>query len=94
MQNLDRIILFPVDNLLKTEMRGSKGDSKRPFDRSWKDYQEKYNEIERQKKKVAKEAGKEINYCNKKKNKVSNSRPMSRPACLQNKQQFPTRNKY
>jgi Arf-GAP/SH3 domain/ANK repeat/PH domain-containing protein len=63
MQNLDRIILFPVDNLLKTEMRGSKGDSKRPFDRSWKDYQEKYNEIERQKKKVAKEAGKEINWC-------------------------------
>ncbi len=58
MQNLDSIILFPVDRLLKTDMRGGKGDLKRPFDRSWKDYQDRYNELERQKKKAAKEAGK------------------------------------
>ena len=57
MQNLDSIILFPTDRLLKTELRGSKGDLKRPFDRSWKDYQERFQELERQKKKAAKEAG-------------------------------------
>ena len=57
MQNFDSIIMFPVDRLLKTELRGGKGDLKRPFDRSWKDYQEKYAELERQKKKAAKEAG-------------------------------------
>ena len=50
--------MFPVDRLLKTELRGSKGDLKRPFDRSWKDYQDKYADLERQKKKAAKEAGK------------------------------------
>lgn len=57
MQNLDSIVLFPVDRLLKTEMRGSKGDLKRPFDRAWKDYNDKLVDLERQKKKAAKEAG-------------------------------------
>ena len=52
--------MFPVDRLLKTELRGSKGDLKRPFDRAWKDYQDKYGDLERQKKKSAKEAGKEM----------------------------------
>ncbi len=60
MTNLDSIILFPTDRLLKTELRGTKGDLKRPFDRSWKDYNDKYSELERQKKKQAKEAGKSI----------------------------------
>ena len=46
--------MFPVDRLLKTELRGSKGDLKRPFDRAWKDYQDKYGDLERQKKKAAK----------------------------------------
>ena len=60
MQSLDSIILFPVDRLLKTELRGSKGDLKRPFDRAWKDYHDKFSELERQKKKAAKEAGKAL----------------------------------
>ena len=60
MQNLDSIILFPVDRLLKNELRGSKGDLKRPFDRAWKDYNDKFSELERQKKKQAKEAGKKV----------------------------------
>jgi Arf-GAP/SH3 domain/ANK repeat/PH domain-containing protein len=58
MQNLDSIVLFPVDRLLKNELRGSKGDLKRPFDRAWKDYNDKYSELERQKKKQAKDGGK------------------------------------
>jgi len=57
MQNLDSIILFPVDRLLKNELRGSKGDLKRPCDRAWKDYQDKFSLLEKEKKKQAKEAG-------------------------------------
>ncbi len=59
MQNLDSIILFPTDRLLKTDLRGSRGDLRRPFDRSWKDYHERFADLERQKKKAAKEAGEE-----------------------------------
>ena len=57
MTNLDSILLFPMDRLLKTELRGGKGDLKRPFDRSFKEYHDKFSELERQKKKAAKEAG-------------------------------------
>ena len=57
MQNLTNIILFPVENVLKNELRGSKGDLKRPFDRAWRDYHDRYSELERIKKKQAKEAG-------------------------------------
>lgn len=57
MQNLDTALLVPVDRLLKNELRGSKGDLKRPCDRALKDYTEKVSELERQKKKQAKEAG-------------------------------------
>ena len=57
MQSLDNIILFPVDKLLKNELKGSKGDLKRPCDRSWKDYHDKFSEVEKLKKRQAKEAG-------------------------------------
>ena len=57
MSGLDNIFYTPVDHLLKNDLRGSKGDMKRPFDRSFKDYQERFGDLERQKKKVAKEAG-------------------------------------
>ena len=57
MQNLDSLLMFPLDRLLKNELRGSKGDLKRPCERSWKEYQDKFSELERQKKKQAKEAG-------------------------------------
>lgn len=57
MTNLNTIILYPVENVLKNEMRGSKGDLKRPFDRAWRDYTDKYSEIERTKKKQAEKAG-------------------------------------
>ncbi|XP_040581690.1 arfGAP with SH3 domain, ANK repeat and PH domain-containing protein isoform X2 [Lepeophtheirus salmonis] len=57
MKNLETMVLNPTDRLLKTELRGSKGDIKRPFDRAWKEYQDKYSELERHKKKAAKEVG-------------------------------------
>jgi len=34
MQNINNIVMFPVDSMLKSELRGVKGDMKRPFDKA------------------------------------------------------------
>lgn len=56
-QNIYVQLMLPLDWLLKGDLRGVKGDLRRPFDKAWKDYESKYIKIEKEKKQQAKEAG-------------------------------------
>jgi Arf-GAP/SH3 domain/ANK repeat/PH domain-containing protein len=47
MQNLQNMILFPLDSVLKGDIRNVKGDLRRPFDKALKDYETRHSKLEK-----------------------------------------------
>lgn len=54
---LHTMLLYPLEAFLKGDLKGVKGDMKKPFDKATKEYETKFSKIEKEKKQQAKDAG-------------------------------------
>uniref|UniRef100_A0A8D0H8M3 Uncharacterized protein n=1 Tax=Sphenodon punctatus TaxID=8508 RepID=A0A8D0H8M3_SPHPU len=57
LQNLCHNINFPLDSLLKADLKEIKGEFKKPFEKACKDYDSKLTKIEKEKRELAKQYG-------------------------------------
>uniref|UniRef100_A0A8C4SC15 Arf-GAP with SH3 domain, ANK repeat and PH domain-containing protein 3 n=1 Tax=Erpetoichthys calabaricus TaxID=27687 RepID=A0A8C4SC15_ERPCA len=57
LQSLFHNINFFLDSLVKGDLKDVKGDLKKPFDKAWKDYENKFTKIEKEKRELAKQYG-------------------------------------
>ncbi|XP_069035685.1 arf-GAP with SH3 domain, ANK repeat and PH domain-containing protein 1 isoform X2 [Lepisosteus oculatus] len=57
LQSMYHNINFSLESLVKGDLKEVKGDLKKPFDRAWKDYENKFTKIEKEKRELAKQYG-------------------------------------
>ncbi|XP_038584483.1 arf-GAP with SH3 domain, ANK repeat and PH domain-containing protein 3 isoform X1 [Micropterus salmoides] len=56
-QNLNNIMAFPLENVLKSELRDSRLELKKHMEKSWKEYDIKIGKLEKEKKEKTKQLG-------------------------------------
>ncbi|KAL4217594.1 Arf-GAP with SH3 domain [Mactra antiquata] len=56
-KSLHNTLQFPLESFLKGDIKGVKGDLRKPFDKAWKDYESKFSKLEKDAKKKANDQG-------------------------------------